>query len=64
MKFWRRKPKARSQPRPDIEQAQADLDRIRAQRPDVEALVTSLIVERRLNNFSANLTATFRGGHK
>lgn len=61
MKFWRRAQRS-DYPKPDIEQARSELARIKAQRPDVEALVTSLIVERRLNNFSANLTATFRGG--
>lgn len=48
--------------RPDVEKARADLARIKTQRPDVEALVTALVLEQHLNNFSANLTATFRGG--
>lgn len=64
MKFWPRK-KHRTQPegpRADIQSAEAELARIKAQRPDVETLVAALIVERHLNNFSANLTATFRGG--
>lgn len=58
MKFWRRKKRP---DKPDIDKARADLARIKAQRPDVEQLVSSLVVERRLNNFTANLTATFRG---
>jgi hypothetical protein len=48
--------------RPDVEKARADLARVRSQRPDVDALVAALIIEKHLNNFSANLTATFRGG--
>lgn len=55
-------PKAPVSERPNVEKARADLARVRAQRPDVEALVTALILEKHLNNFSANLTATFRGG--
>jgi hypothetical protein len=47
---------------PDVEKARADLARIKARRSDVDALVSALVVERHLNNFSANLTATFRGG--
>lgn len=63
MKFWpRKKTRSPDGPRADVESAEAELARIKAQRPDVESLVAALIVERHLNNFSANLTATFRGG--
>lgn len=61
MTFWRRSKTAKAD-KPDVEGAREELARIRAQRADVEALVASLITERRLNNFTANLTATFRGG--
>lgn len=64
MKFWRRRKPAPSEPKPDIEAAHAQLARIKAQRGDVEALVSALVIERHLNNFSANLTATFRGGRQ
>ena len=47
---------------PDVEKARADLRRIQARRHDVDNLVAALVIERHLNNFSANLTATFRGG--
>ena len=63
MKFWRRRKKP-DDSKPDVETAREDLARIRAQRADVDALVAALVVERHLNNFSANLTATFRGGRK
>lgn len=68
MRFPRRKrrsievPERRTGDRPNVAKARADLARIRAQRPAVEALVTELVLEKHLNNFSANLTATFRGG--
>lgn len=48
---------------PDVEKARADLARIRARRYEVDALVSALIIEKHLNHFSANLTATFRGGN-
>jgi hypothetical protein len=55
-------PRRSADDQPDVEQARADLARIRSQRPDVDALVAALIIEKNLNNFSANLTATLRGG--
>lgn len=60
MKFFRRH---REHPeRPDIDKAHADLERIKGQRPDVDALVANLVREQLLNNFTANITITFRGG--
>lgn len=47
---------------PDVEGARAELARIRRQRNDVDVLVAALINEKQLNNFTANVTATFRGG--
>lgn len=60
MRFWPR----RSQPadKPNVAKANADLERIRAQGADVDALVAALIREKRLNNFTANVVITFRGG--
>jgi len=49
--------------RPDVAGAREQLDRIKRQRPDVDALVEALIREKRLNSFTANATAMFRGGH-
>lgn len=68
--MWFRRQKSQPMPvprpsegdRPDVEKAHRDLARIKAQRPAVNALVTELVMEKHLNNFSANLTATFRGG--
>lgn len=48
--------------KPDPAAAEADLARIKAQRPEVDALVAELIREKRLNNFTANVVVTFRGG--
>ena len=48
--------------KPDVQGARERLARARRQRPDVEALVEALKRERRLNNFTANVTATLRGG--
>lgn len=48
--------------KPDVKGARERLARIKRQRPDVEALVAALKRERQLNNFTANVTATFRGG--
>lgn len=61
MKLWLRKRDRHE--RPDIDKAHADLARIKAQRPDVDALVDALVREKALNNFTANVTITFRGGH-
>ena len=49
-------------PMPDPEAAQAHLRRVRAQRPEVDALVAALVREQTLNNFTANVVITFRGG--
>jgi hypothetical protein len=62
MRFWRKKP--RHADRPDIEKAKADLERVRDQRPEVQALVESLRRERQLNNFTANVVVTFQGGRR
>jgi len=51
-------------PQPDPQTAEAHLRRIRAQRPEVDALVETLVRERRLNNFTANVVVTFRGGRQ
>lgn len=65
MKFpWNRRAPRDEGHQPDIDGAQRELARIKAQRPAVEELVAALVVERHLNNFSANLTATFRGGRQ
>lgn len=48
--------------KPNPRKAQADLERTRARRVDVDALVDALTRERHLNNFTANVTITFRGG--
>lgn len=48
--------------RPDPESAEAHLRKVRGQRPEVDALVDALIRERHLNNFTANVVVTFRGG--
>ena len=60
MKFWRRKRDPAD--RPDVAKATEDLARIRAQRDEVDALVAALTREKRLNNFTANVVVTFRGG--
>jgi hypothetical protein len=49
---------------PDPQTAEAHLRRVRAQRPEVDALVDSLVRERRLNNFTANVVVTFQGGRR
>lgn len=60
MRLW---PRRRDEnDKPDIPKAQRDLARIKAQRPDVDALVAALVREKHLNNFTANVTMTFRGG--
>lgn len=59
--FWRRAPEVDE--RPDIPKAHADLARIRGQRPDVDALVAALVAEKRMNNFTAHVIITLRGGH-
>ena len=61
MRLWR---PTRHPDSPDIDRAREELARIKAQRPDVQALVDALVREKRLNNFTANVTAVFRGGHQ
>ena len=56
----RRKPA--DQPMPNPTKAKADLERIRKQRPEVDALVKALATEQRLNSLTANVLITFRGG--
>lgn len=60
MRFWPAKNERTE--KPDVEKAQEDLARIKAQRDDVDALVAALVREKRLNNFTANVTVIFRGG--
>lgn len=60
MRFWPRK--SERPEKPDVAKAHEDLARIRAQRADVDALVNDLIREKHLNNFTANVVVTFRGG--
>lgn len=48
--------------KPDVEGARAELERIKSQRPAVDELVASLVENRRMNNFTANVIASFRGG--
>lgn len=62
MSWFRRRGKKDGGPQPDPQTAEAHLRRVRAQRPDVDALVDALMRERRLNNFTANVVVTFRGG--
>lgn len=59
--FSRRPRDRRERDRPDVEGARADLARIKGQRSDVESLVADLMREKQLNNFTANITVTFRG---
>lgn len=59
---WRGEREDDDAPKPDPEAAQAHLRRVRAQRPEVDALVKALTHERQLNNFTANVVITFRGG--
>lgn len=54
--------RARERDKPDVEGAKADLERVKRRRPDVERLVADLVREKQLNNFTANVTITFRGG--
>ncbi len=61
MKFPWHRPR-RHPDKPDPAAAEANLERIKAQRPEVDALVAELIREKRLNNFTANVVVTFRGG--
>ena len=60
MRFWWNKHDRHD--KPDVAKANADLARIRAQREEVDALVAALVREKRLNNFTANVVITFRGG--
>lgn len=48
--------------KPDVAGARERLARIKRQRPDVDALVAELMRQKRLNNFTANVTVIFRGG--
>ena len=60
MRFWRKR--ERHPDRPDVDKARAGLAEVRARRDEVDALVDALMRERRLNNFTANVVVTFRGG--
>ena len=60
MSFWRRR--TDREEKPDVAKARADLARIRAQRPEVDGLVAALVREKHLNNFTANVVITFKGG--
>ena len=57
--FWNR---SRDPDKPDPESAEAHLRKVRGQRDEVNALVDALVLERKLNNFTANVVVTFRGG--
>lgn len=59
---WRKKHHHRD--KPDVAGAQANLERVRAQRGQVDQLVAALRREQHLNGFTANVTVVFRGGHK
>lgn len=60
MKFlWNR---SRDPDKPDPESAEEHLRLVRSRRPEVDALVDALIREKHLNNFTANVVVTFRGG--
>lgn len=50
--------------RPDVEGERAKLERIKAQRPNVENLVAALQREKHLNHFTASVIVVFRGGRK
>lgn len=54
----------KDEPKPDVAGARATLERIKRQRPDVERLVDALTAEKRLNDFTANVIVTFRGGRQ
>jgi hypothetical protein len=60
VKFWPSKHERAE--KPDVEKAREDLARIRAQRAEVDDLVAALVREKRLNNFTANVVVTFKGG--
>lgn len=57
-----RKKKRRDEERPDPQAAREQLERIKGRREDVDALVSALARERRLNNFTASAVIVFRGG--
>lgn len=61
MMAWRRDGDT-GDPKPDIDGARAQYERVKRQRPDVDALVAALQRERQLNNFTANVAVIFRGG--
>lgn len=63
MRFWRKEHRDRGD-RPDVEGAREELAKVRARRAEVDALVDSLVRERRLNNFTANVVVTFQGGRR
>lgn len=48
--------------KPDVAGAREQYERVKRQRPDVDALVAALVRERQLNNFTANVAVIFRGG--
>lgn len=50
--------------KPDPQAAEEHLRRVRARRPEVTALVDAMVRERQLNNFTANVVVTFRGGRQ
>lgn len=60
----RRLPRLPGRDKPDVEQAKAELERVKKQRPDVDRLVETLTREQRLNNFTANVVVTLRGGRR
>ena len=62
MRWFLRRRERKEAPQPDPQAAEEHLRRVRAQRPEVDALVDALRMERQLNNFTANVVVTFRGG--
>jgi hypothetical protein len=62
--WFRSKGSEGDEPKPDPQAARAHLRRVRARRSEVDALVDALMLERKLNNFTANVVVTFRGGRQ
>lgn len=63
MRFWRKEHRDRED-KPDVDKAREELAKVRARRAEVDALVDSLVRERHLNNFTANVVVTFQGGRR
>lgn len=48
------------EPRPNVDKARAELDRVRRQRVRVDLLVAALLSEKHQNNFAANVFGSGR----